>query len=440
MNDAVQNKISGATADKTAGAIRRRHVVYVSGYDPRGAQSFFDLLDRTCQRFNKLWPIVATLHAVDMDADDIARWQLDLRGADWQVATRYDFLRMENFIRADMAQPMPRPLLRGLSWYAGDIVSGAQFRIFRAAWRFALHLFCFQLLILAWAAAALVAAVAAAGICRAIGLPTIASVVAALVVGLATLFALRPLADRWRVVQIASSWWTSRRFGRGAATWIDQVVERGARHLVAAARTREADEIALVGHSAGGTIACAIMARALELDPELGRSGPPIVLLTLGSVMPAVALHPAAQRMRATVARLAIAPTVVWVDCQSRKDVMCFVDFDPVAGIGIKELGAARRNPLLWRINFKEAIAPEKYDEFSWNYFRIHYQYIMAGDRPAPYDYLLLVGGPMPIAGWPRRDREFLRVFLGSGGADRGERRGDALVGAVSPAADRSQP
>ena len=440
MNDAVQNEISGATAAKAAGSVRRRHVVYVSGYDPRGAQSFFDLLGRTCERFNKLWPITATLHAVDMDADDIARWRLDLRGTDWQVATRYDFLRMGNFIVADMAQPMPRPLLRGLSWYAGDVVSGAQFRIFRAAWRFALHLLCFQLLILAWAAAAPVAAVAAAGMCHVAGLPTIASVLIALVAGLATPFALRPLADRWRVVQIVSSWSTFRRFGRSGATWIDQAVERGARHLVAAARTGEADEIALVGHSSGGTIACAIMARALELDPALGRSGPPVVLLTLGSVMPAVALHPAAQRMRDIVARLAVAPTVTWVDCQSRKDVMCFVDFDPVAGIGIKELGAARRNPLLWRINFKEAIAPEKYDEFSWNHFRIHYQYIMAGDRPAPYDYLLLVGGPMPIAQWPTHDREFLRAFLGGTASEHGERRGDALAGAVSSAADRRRP
>jgi hypothetical protein len=431
MNDAVQSEFRGAPAgEKTAGAIKRRHVIYVSGYDPRGAQSFFDLLQRTCERFCKLWPVTATLQAIDMDADDIARWQLDLRGADWQVATRYDFLRMENFIRADMAQPMPRPLWRGLSWYAGDVVSGAQFRIFRAAWRFAVHLLWFQLLILAWAAVGVAAAFAAGRILDVLGLPLAASIIIALTLGAAVLFALRPLANRWRIVQIISSWWTFRRFGRGRTTWIDQAVECGARHLVVAARAGETDEVALVGHSSGGTIACAIMARALELEPELGRSGPPVVLLTLGSVMPAVALHPAARRMRAIVARLATAETITWVDCQSRKDVMCFVDFDPVAGIGITGLGAAHRNPLLWRISFKEVIAPEKYNEFSWNHFRIHYQYIMAGDRPGPYDYLLLVGGPMPIAEWPTRDREFFAAFLGSAAPQHGEPR--HVAGAAS--------
>src|ERR1700739_4246703 len=99
MNDGAQSEGLGADCAGTPAAVRRRHVIYVSGYDPRGAQSFFDLMRRTCERFGRLWPIAATLHAA-AESEEFARWQLDLRGADWQVATRYDFLRMENFIRA----------------------------------------------------------------------------------------------------------------------------------------------------------------------------------------------------------------------------------------------------------------------------------------------------------------------------------------------------
>lgn len=423
---------SGQASISAGGTIRRRHVIYVSGYDPRGAQSFFDLLRRTCQRFGKLWPVAATPQIVDADDDAFARWQLDLRGADWQVATRYDFLRMENSIRADMAQPALRQFLRGLGWYADDVVSGAQFRIFRAAWRFALHLLYFQLLIAAWAVAAvLVAAVAGRILADNLGLPLAASIIIAAAAGVAALFALRPLAERWRVVQIASCWSTLRRFGRGRPTWIDRVVEVGAQHVVAAARGNEADEVALVGHSTGGAVACAIMARALELAPELGRRGPRVVLLTLGSVMPAVALHPAAQKMRGIVAQLAAAPSIAWIDCQSRKDVMCFANFDPVAGIGIRQTSAVRCNPLLWRISFKDMIAPQDYDRFRWSHFRVHYQYIMAGDRPAPYDYVLLVGGPTPIAEWPQHDREFFAAFRGAAAApvERDQQRHSTAVG-----------
>ena len=430
MSEAARSDL-GATRDGTAAAIRRRHVIYASGYDPRGAAGSFDLLRVTCERFRKLWPIEATLRAADASAE-FARWQLDLRGTDWEVATRYDFLRMENFIRADMAQPTLRQFFGGLGWYANDVLSGALFRIFYAAGRFALHLLYFQLLIAAWAAAAVLVALVAGRILAVdLGLPLATSVIIAAAAGTATLLALRPLAERWRVVQIASCWSTLRQFGRGRPTWIDHVVEVGAQHLVAAACTNEADELALVGHSTGGVIACAIMARALELDPELGKSRPRVVLLTLGSVMPAVALHPSAQRMRAIVGKLAIAKNLAWIDCQSRKDVLSFSDFDPVAGIGIRQLGGARCNPLLWRISFKDVITPEAYNRFRWNLFRVHYQYIMAGDRPAPYDYLLVVGGPMPIAEWPQQNREFFAAFRGAAAVEADQRRHDALVGAA---------
>jgi len=110
---------------------------------------------------------------------------------------------------------------------------------------------------------------------------------------------------------------------------------------------------------------------------------------------------------------------------------LSFSDFDPVAGIGIRQLGGARCNPLLWRISFKDVITPEAYNRFRWNLFRVHYQYIMAGDRPAPYDYLLVVGGPMPIAEWPQRNREFFAAFRDAAAAERDQRRHDALVGAA---------
>lgn len=419
MNDATGENLDEPRDE--IGAVRRRRVIYVSGYDPRGAQGYFDLFRRTCERFRQLWPLLPELQPLQIDSDDFAHWRVDLRGPDWQVATHYDFLRMENLIRADMERPTARQALRTLGWYAGDVASGAQFLIFRASWRFAVHLLCFQLLALAWAAVAAIVGLAAGYVLtKYLGSSALLGVVAALAAAYVALLTLRPIARQWRLIQIGSCWATLRRFGRGRPTWIDHVVDAGAQRVIAAARANEADELAVIGHSTGGAIAAAIMARALELDPDLGAGKTRLVLATLGSVMPAVALHPAAHRMRAIVGKLAIAKNIAWVDCQSRKDVMCFANFDPVGGIGV-DAGKARSNPLLWRISFKDMIAPEDYNRFRWNHFRVHYQYIMAGDRPAAYDYVLLVGGPMPIAEWPRRDREFITAMVRE--ATRPERR-----------------
>ena len=68
--------------------------------------------------------------------------------------------------------------------------------------------------------------------------------------------------------------------------------------MLAVARAGEVDEIVVVGRSAGGVAALALMARTLEREPNLGHRGSKLVLLTLGSVMPAAALDPAAGRLR----------------------------------------------------------------------------------------------------------------------------------------------
>ena len=107
---------------------------------------------------------------------------------------------------------------------------------------------------------------------------------------------LRPLADRLFVVQINSHWPYLCEFARGEPSCFDRPIEACAERLVAAARANAADEIVVVGHSGGGALAPFVITRALELDPEVGRRGPPIVLLTLGSIMPGAALHPKARQ------------------------------------------------------------------------------------------------------------------------------------------------
>ena len=69
-------------------------------------------------------------------------------------------------------------------------------------------------------------------------------------------------------------------------------------HLGEVARSSDAQEIVLVGHSSGSFLGTEILARALERDPDLGRHGPRIVLLTLGGNYPIVGFHRAANFFR----------------------------------------------------------------------------------------------------------------------------------------------
>ena len=120
---------------------------------------------------------------------------------------------------------------------------------------------------------------------------------------LAIFFALRPLANRWFVIQINNHWPYLCAFARGEATCFDAPIEACAQRVIAAVRANEADEIVVVGHSGGGALAPAVIVRALELDPDIGRRGPPLVLLTLGSIAPGAALHPQGRRSCARCSR-----------------------------------------------------------------------------------------------------------------------------------------
>jgi len=401
--------------DCDADRVRRRHVIYVEGYDYRGAEGYFDLFRRSCDAFRRARPVGLTLHPLALDSDDFAHWALDLRVSRQKVAVQYDFLRMERFVRADIAHSTAWHLWRSLRWIAGDLASGALFRIFRASWRFGLHLVSFQLLVLAWLAVAVTVALTAAWALRhAVGWTLPAAILWAVVAAWLCVLALRPMADRLYGTHIPACWATLRSFGRGRPTWVDHVVTVCARHLVAVAHAGTTDELVLVGHSTGGAIGLAVIARALEIDPDLCARGPEVVLLTLGSVMPAVALDPFARRMRDDVRRAVAEPRLTWIDCQSRKDIMNFPNFDPVAGIGVKPRHCGL---VVWPIRFRDMVSPERYGRFRWNFFKLHYQYVMAGDRPAPYDYVLLIGGPRSVAAVAKHRGDVATAVDGNGAA-----------------------
>ena len=138
-------------------------------------------------------------------------------------------------------------------------------------------------------------------------------------------------------------------------------IDRFAQYLVDVARQSDAEEIVIVGHSSGSFLAIEILARARKLDPALGRHGPRLVLLTIGGNFPIVGfLMRRRQDFRDHLRQLAVEPSIDWIDCQSRKDVMNFFPFDPIAGHGI-DVGAARRNPTIVPVRFREIIRPEHY-------------------------------------------------------------------------------
>src|SRR5260370_11646956 len=93
-------------ARKTSvGAVRRRHVIYVAGYEPRGARGYCKLFERECDRFQQVWPVSLTIEPADFDSKDFARWLVDVRASHWPLSATSRLLRRQSFIRSHLNRP-----------------------------------------------------------------------------------------------------------------------------------------------------------------------------------------------------------------------------------------------------------------------------------------------------------------------------------------------
>ena len=139
----------------------------------------------------------------------------------------------------------------------------------------------------------------------------------------------------------------------------------------------------------------AARAQALARDPDLGRHGPTLSLLTLGSNLPLLGFNPAGRWFHDKLRRVVGESALTWLDVQSRKDVMSFYQFDQAAGHGIT---VAASNLRTLSVRFRDVLLPENYKRFRWRFFRVHFQYLMANERRASYDYFMMICGPRLLA------------------------------------------
>jgi hypothetical protein len=370
----------------------------VQGYDPRGLAQYYRMFRTELRKFGRLYGINATTSRPDSAPDgETATWTIETQGPDWQTRTTYDFLRTEDFIQSDLAWPIWRTVFHAVIIYWRLVFGGTIARFWRAHWRFATFITYPHFLLLNEAIWSLGIAFCFGWGLEALGVPGFLRLAAAAAVFVAVLGTLLKYTENrtYLLYLLSDTIWTWEFSHRQRPEW-DQRIDRFAQHLVDVARSSDAEEIVIVGHSSGSFLGAEMLARALKLDPDLGRHGPRVVLLTIGGNLPIVGFHAASADFRDHLRQLAVEPSIDWIDCQSRKDVMNFYPFDPIAGHGI-DVGAARRNPKIVPIRFREIIKPEHYNRFRWKFFRVHFQFVMANERSHAYDFFMIVCGPVPL-------------------------------------------
>ncbi|WP_170371118.1 hypothetical protein [Ruegeria arenilitoris] len=166
------------------------------------------------------------------------------------------------------------------------------------------------------------------------------------------------------------------------------------RATIAAALRSPVDEVLVVGHSSGAHLGVSVLADLLRRG-EVPPDGPVLSFLTLGQVVPMVSFLPRAGRLRSDLQLLSQTEQLTWVDVSAPGDGCAFALCDPVAVSGVA--GPGKRWPLVLSAAFTQTLSPERWAALRWRFFRLHFQYLCAFDRPSDYDYFRITAGPLTL-------------------------------------------
>ncbi|MGR3660814.1 MAG: hypothetical protein ACU0CA_06430 [Paracoccaceae bacterium] len=164
--------------------------------------------------------------------------------------------------------------------------------------------------------------------------------------------------------------------------------------VIAEALSGNVDEVLVVGHSSGAHLAINIIADILRKG-RVTDHGPVLALLSLGQVVPMISFLPEAQRLRRDLQELSVSDKISWVDVTAPGDGCSFALCDPVSVSGVAT--DAKRWPLVFSAAFTQSLSPERWNALKRRYFRLHFQYICAFDRPKDYDYFQITAGPVTL-------------------------------------------
>ncbi|MEO1328627.1 MAG: hypothetical protein AAFW46_03115 [Pseudomonadota bacterium] len=388
----------GQSRQETPAPVGRRLALYVPGFDPAGGGRYARIYRSEAARWSALFDGRISVSGSRRDGS-VRRWEVSAEIAGAAVHTDYRVLDWRDLAIERMRAPLWKRLLRGIAMYLAITLDGTLSRMLALAWLPAivtLYPFAFAL---GFAAACLAAAL----------LPPLA--LGALTGGSAWWFAPFGAALGWAALRwtgsvdrtsytyyLLDSYSLMRDYARGNARTLRARIRDGAALLAREAGAGEWDEILVIGHSSGSSLALSMVAEALALEPDLPRLGPAIGVLTLGQNLSAQAMFAGGEAHAAEFRRVAATEGLSWVDVSSRADGVCYALCDPLAARTPAPPPEERRaGPKVISAKFHETIAPERFATFARNHFERHFQYLHAFERPQEYDFFRITAGPLTL-------------------------------------------
>jgi hypothetical protein len=388
-----------STKPPIAERVFRRAVFFVPGFNPVGPKFYYELFRRELELYSRSANVLCSMTDIEEGIQELCAWRVDAQQGGVRVEVTVTVLTHHSSVLAHWPKS-PIHIIRDVVRYGwAYAASGLFLRVLRISKRTFItlispFLLIFALLVGSTAVALLVVATLyfAAGF-GSHSIPSIAA--ASLSSGLLLWFGFaRPTSALW--------------LGRIYAFLLDEALDRTPAYelrksvfvneILSAAQRSAWDEILIVGFSSGACLAVSVLARCLERRADLGRSGPSLSLLTIGSVVPLLAGLPAAGVFRRELRDCAISRNLTWVDVSSVVDPIGCPSTDPLAFCGIERTPGAAVSPRLISARFHKSLDPKSYARVRRNAMSIHTQFLRAPHYQGEFNYFDVTTGNMTLA------------------------------------------
>ena len=373
--------------------VQRRRVFYIPGYDPIHPRRYRELYRKEGAMQAALSDYQLTLSP--KTGEGRYGWQVDALIGGQQTHSDFEVLVWSDIVRESMDQGVLGTYLLLVRTAWTYIASGALFRLMRLrkgpliAALYPVGFLLVQLvlaLLLAW------------GLGRLLALLNPWLAWAGLLVVPFVLEWFRRKDNRFFVYYLMHDYaYSARHRGANPPELEDRMAEFGD-EIAAALADETLDEVLVVGHSSGAHLAVSVLAQLLRdgRGPGQGQSAPVLSFLSLGQVVPMVSFLPDAHALRRDLQYLSARDALTWVDVTAPGDGCAFALCDPVSVSGVAP--EDKRWPLLVSAAFTQTLSPERWRALRWRFFRLHFQYMCAFDRPGDYDYFQITAGPDTLA------------------------------------------
>lgn len=372
--------------------IKKRWVVHICGFDPRGAPFYHKFFAGEAKRY-------AEREGLDVEVSKRRRWKK--YWGEWRASCKADgyaelrvlYLGWDELIRGYWHRTKFSLFLGAVRSYAKLLTSDAMKKLFRVSkyagmtMLYPMVAFIVLYLILGGLFSFVTAMFAK-------NLPggSIGWVVLACLLGFGLASQLTRFFKGSWILQIVC-FTTS--IGERPPAGLEERMALQAKDLIEELEMEEPDELVVMAHSVGSITSMIFLDKFLADDRWKGR----VRLLTVGQCMPMTAVFQDEEGYFVqAMNRVGTNPRVEWIDLTIPSDSACFYLVDPIQyALGAPVDYPQEHPPKFLSAKFMDGYSKEKFREIKRDGYMYHFRYLMTPDKPCDCDYIDMVLSQQPL-------------------------------------------